>query len=161
MQTISSGQTFFVKRLFPVFWFGMIAVFLLTSIVEAMQDPGHFVPMSLFAPIVMLLFGWLLFWIFVWDLADMVDDYGDYLRVRRGGVEERVPLTNVVNVSMIQFTNPARLSLRLRTPCKFGDEIVFIPKRVPGIRLNPFARNPVAEDLIQRVERARQQDVRR
>jgi hypothetical protein len=58
-----------------------------------------------------------------------------------------------MNVSISQFTNPRRLSLRLRTPGKFGDEIVFIPKS--SFQLNPFARNPVAEKLIARVDQFR------
>ena len=47
------------------------------------------------------------------------------------------------------------MSLRLRRPGKLGDEIVFIPKST--FQLNPFARNPVAEKLMARVDQLRTQ----
>ena len=101
----------------------------------------------------MLLFGFFLFRKLIWDIADDVRDGGSFLLVRKGSVEERVSLDNVMNVSMSQFTNPRRVSLRLRKPGMFGDEIVFIPKST--FQLNPFARNPVAEKLMARVDQLR------
>ena len=97
-------------------------------------------------------FGYVLFRKLVWDLADRVEDAGDALLVHRNGRELRLPLRDVLNVSMSQFTNPPRLSLRLRQAGPLGDEIVFIPARRS---LNPFKRNPVAEELIRRVDEAR------
>ena len=104
-------------------------------------------------PAILVVFGAIMFRKLVWDLADEVRDGGDFLLVRRGKVEERLLLENVMNVSMSQFTNPRRLTLRLRTAGKLGDEVAFIPKS--PLRLNPFARNPVAEKLIARVDRLR------
>ncbi|MBS0431613.1 MAG: hypothetical protein JSS21_04315 [Proteobacteria bacterium] len=108
----------------------------------------------LLLPVAMLVFGYFLFRNLAWDLADQVQDGGTYLLVRRGSIEQRVQLSDILNVSMSQFTNPKRLTLRLRTPCQFGDEIAFIPK-LPAWQINPFARNPVAEDLMRRVDSAR------
>jgi hypothetical protein len=154
MQLISSKMTFVMKRLFPAVWLGGVFAGLVAGVLSLASrrtmDPLPFV----FIPVVMLLFGYFLFRKLVWDLADRVEDGGAWLLVRRGPVEQRVQLSNVLNVSMNQYTNPRRLTLRLRTPCEFGDEIAFIPKS-PGWQLNPFARNPVAEDLIHRVDRAR------
>ena len=146
-----SRPTFILKRVFPVFWFGFLAVFATTAILQgdALKD----VPF-LIGPVVMAVFGFVLLRKLIWDLADEVEDHGDWLRVRRGSVEERVNLADVMNVSMNQFSNPRRLSLRLRKPGAFGDEVVFIPQ-TQGLRLNPFARNPIAESLIQRVDRLR------
>ena len=146
-----SRPTFILKRVFPVFWFGFLAVFATTAILhgDALKD----VPF-LIGPVAMAVFGFVLLRKLIWDLADEVEDHGDWLRVRRGSVEERVNLVDVMNVSMNQFSNPRRLSLRLRKPGAFGDEIVFIPQ-TQGLRLNPFARNPIAESLIQRVDRLR------
>ena len=160
METISSGQTFLMKRIFPAFWLAIVSAGLIVSLVVSFRRHADVPPPALFMFALMFVIGFLVFRKLLWDLADEVRDGGDFLIVRRGGIEERIPLSNVVNVSMSQFTNPKRLSLRLRTPCKLGDEIVFIP-RMPGIQFNPFARNPVAEDLIRRVDRARQQDARR
>jgi hypothetical protein len=140
-----------MKRVFPVFWFGFLAVFATTAILrgDALEDAPF-----LIGPVAMAVFGFVLLRKLIWDLADEVEDHGDWLRVRRGSVEERVNLVDVMNVSMNQFSNPRRLSLRLRKPGAFGDEIVFIPQ-TKGLRLNPFARNPIAESLIERVDRLR------
>jgi len=160
MTRISSGQTFFIKRIFPCLWLGFVAVGLAVAVfapAAVAKNPAVHVPppyFFLFVPLMMLVFGVLLFRKLLWDLADSVDDARDYLLVRRGGIEQRVMLANVMNVSMTQFTNPPRLTLRLRQPGPLGDEIVFIPK-TPGLRLNPFRRNEIAEDLLRRVDRAR------
>jgi len=153
-----SRPTFFLKRVFPALWLGGVgvgAVVAATAFFSGKDAGGHPLPiMVLVVPLLMLVFGFTLFRKLIWDLADEVEDFGDYLRVRRGSVEERVNLVDVMNVSMNQFSNPRRLSLRLRKPGAFGDEIVFIPQ-TQGLRLNPFARNPIAERLIQRVDRLR------
>ena len=149
MRTISSGKTFFVKRVFPAFWFGFLAIFSVTFALNGAAKDASF----LIGPIAMVIFGFLLMRKFVWDLADEVRDGGDYLLVRRGSIEEKVPLTNVMNVNMSQFSNPPRLSLRLRKVGPLGDEIVFIPQC--KARLNPFARNELAEQLMHRIDRLR------
>ena len=73
--------------------------------------------------------------------------------MRKGDEEDMVPLSNVMNVSASTVTNPPRITLRLVTPGKFGDEVTFSPMK--DFTLNPFARNPIAEDLIRRVDQAR------
>ena len=92
----------------------------------------------------------------MWTLADEVALTADVLIVRKGDQEERVRLTDIMNVGTRHISNFVRVELRLRTPGKFGDEIVFIPRA--GFQLNPFARNEMAEKLILLVDRARQRD---
>jgi hypothetical protein len=58
-----------------------------------------------------------------------------------------------MNVNASTYVNPPRITLRLVTPGRFGNEIAFSP--IAGFRLNPFAKNKIAEDLIVRVDRAR------
>lgn len=107
----------------------------------------------LVGPLIMAVFGFIIMKKLVWDLADEVDDGQDFLLVRNRGEEEQVPLSNIMNVSSTVFMNPPRVTLRLVTPGKFGQEITFTP--TAGFRFNPFARNPIVEDLIVRVDRAR------
>jgi len=78
---------------------------------------------------------------------------GDFLLVKNRGEEDRVTLSNVMNVSASTNMNPPQITLRLVKPGKFGTEIAFSP--TAGFALNPFAKNQVAEDLIVRVDRAR------
>jgi hypothetical protein len=156
MELLSSRMTFYFKRIFPVIWFGFLVFFLVTGATHGAweQDPVFFI-----MPVVMAIFGIIFFRVLLWSLVDEVRDGGAFLLVRKGSVEQRIPLSDIVNVSISQFVNPRRLSLRLRTRGKFGDEIVFLPKQ-PGLQFNPLARNPVAESLIKRVDAARLGDSR-
>jgi len=89
----------------------------------------------------------------VFDLADEVFDCGDHLLVRRDDLESTVALSNIMNVSESYFTKPPRVTLRLREPGVFGREIAFTPTHKAVF--NPFARNTVVDDLIERIDRTR------
>ena len=150
MKKISSKSTFVSKKLFPLFWFGFLAIFMFEAVTDGtvQQDP-----LFLVGPSVMAVFGVVLMKKLVWDLVDVVYDCGDCLLVRNGDKEERIPLSNIMNVSASTYSNPPRISLRLVKAGKFGNEIAFSP--AASFTLNPFARNKVAEDLIIRVDSAR------
>lgn len=150
MERISSSFTFFSKWVFPLAWFGFLGFFIYQSLRDgaAQSDPAF-----LIVPLVMAVFGVFLMRKLAWDLADSVDDCGSYLLVRKGRIEQRIDLANVMNVSSCTFHNPPRITLRLVTPGQLGREVSFSPRS--RISLNPFAPNPVAEDLIERVHRAR------
>src|SRR5579863_1899076 len=124
---ISSRNTFFVKRVFPVLWFGGLTLFLGTALtvgVHARTKP----PLVVFVPpLLMFGFGYWLMRRLVFDLADAVYDEGDALRVRFRGDEERIPLANIINISYSGLTNPARATLTLRQPGRFGKEVTFSP----------------------------------
>jgi hypothetical protein len=145
-------MTFFNKRIFPVIWFGISLLVLLTGIVAAWN--GAQVPVPLFiVPIGLTVFGYVILKLLVFDLVDEVWDEGEALLIRNSGEEERIPLTNIINVSDATFTNPARITLTLRHPCRFGKDVTFSP----STRLTPFTRHPIATELIDRVDAARQQ----
>jgi hypothetical protein len=147
---LSSARTRFQKRIFPVIWFGFLAFFLAITLTTGVAAIN---PVAVVVPLVMGVFGYFLFRHLVFDLVDEVYDCGDELLVRNGGVEERLPLSNIINVSATMMVNPPRITLRLDRPGRFGPEIAFSPVTRFGFRL--FARNPIAEDLILRVDRAR------
>jgi hypothetical protein len=150
MTKISSRWTSFHKKGFPVIWFGFLAFFLATSVVGG---PAEADLMFVAVPIGMAIFGYFLMKKLVWDLADEVYDCGESLLIRNRGSEERIALSNIMNVNVSTHMNPQRVTLRLVKPGAFGDEVAFSPVAKPS--LNPFAKNPVAEDLIVRVDRAR------
>jgi hypothetical protein len=150
MKKISGGSTFYYKRILPVMLFGL-PVFLLYVAFSAPHGPPPllgFLPMLVLVPIFYLMLRKL-----VWDLADEVWDGGDHLVVKIGADSETVPLSNIMNVSASTLVNPPRITLRLVNPGRFGQEISFSPPR--NSIFNPFARNPVADDLIERVHRAK------
>jgi len=151
MTRISSRRTFFVKRVFPVLWFGLVGVIAGAMLLASAAGKGA--GFMVVPPALMAVVGYVLFRKLLWDLADEVYDCGDALLVRNKGVEDLIPLANVMNVSATTLINPPRVELRLLTPSKLGSEVVFSP--AVGLRLNPFARIPIVEDLIVRVDRAR------
>ena len=150
MTKISSGMTFFHKRIFPALWFGFLALFVATGLASGAVQRSW---MFLVVPIFMAVFGYFLFKRLAWVLADEVHDCGDFLFVKSGTVEERVYLSNIMNVSVTTFANPPLVTLRLVTPVQSGSEITFSP--AAGFTLNPFAKNKIAEDLMVRAHRAR------
>ncbi|MBL8267543.1 MAG: hypothetical protein JNL55_14210, partial [Steroidobacter sp.] len=94
MKKISSGFTFFHKKIFPLFWFGFIAVFVANVWTLGKGLPKD--PMFIAVPIIMLLIGFVILKKLVWDLMDEVYDGGDYLLVKNRGEEERIPLSNIM-----------------------------------------------------------------
>ena len=150
MTKISSRYLFLSKKLFPAVWFGFLAFFVVTGFQSGAIAEN---PLALIAPCLMAAFGFVLMKKLIWDLVDEVYDCGDHLLVRNNGEEDRVSLSNVINVSVSTYLNPPRIALRLRTASKFGTEIAFSP--ASPFTLNPFARNQIGEDLIVRVDNAR------
>lgn len=147
---LSSKWTFFNKRIFPVIWFGFLGVFV--AIVLLGAGRGAKLNLEFFiGPLIMAVMGYVIMKKLVLDLVDEVWDMGDYLTIKNKGQEDRILLGNVLNISHMTFTNPPRITLTLRQSCRFGDEVTFSPP----IRWNPFSRDPIAMDLIARVDAAR------
>jgi len=153
MQRISSKWTFFYKRVFPLAWFGFIAIFVLSVLLGRRGPLVWALPAFLVMPVAMAVFGYALFRKLVFDLVDEVWDDGDALVVNNSGVEERVPLKNIINVGFSAFTNPERVTLTLREPSHLGAEITFSPPK----RFLPFSRSPIINELIERIDVARRQ----
>jgi hypothetical protein len=143
-------MTLFFKWIFPALWFGILAL-----VSWQILHTGEVSSVRKFAAeaIAMALLGFLLFRFLDWPLADAVYDGGDHLLIRRGGVEESVPLSSIKEVLDWTFFRPPRITLRFDTPGKFGPKIAFLP--ATGVTLSPFAASSVADDLIKRVRASR------
>ncbi|MFC4528892.1 hypothetical protein ISN76_17835 [Dyella halodurans] len=156
MQRLSSPSTFFYKRVFPVFWFGFLGIFLLTSVGLGRAPQRVDVTPFLIGPAVMAVFGFVLMRKLVFDLVDEVWLEGDYLLIKSRGESSRIPLRDVINVNATSMTNPRRVTLMLRTEsARWGKEITFMPNSPRGI-FSAFKSDPVAADLIQRIDALRQ-----
>jgi len=150
MEQISSRSIFFSKRVFPLFWFGFLG-FMIVMMLHSSQGEGGPPSLAIFFPLGMMAFGFFLFKKMLWDLADQVWDAGDYVVVRFGSEQERIPLSNIINVSYAYMMNPSRVTLTLQNACRFGDEVSFSPPQ----SFIPFAKSPIIADLIRRVDAAR------
>jgi hypothetical protein len=156
MQRLSSPYTFFYKRVFPVLWFGFLVLFVVIALGSGRSrqnaDPLPF----LITPGVMAVFGFVLMRKLVFDLVDGVWLEGDNLLIKRRGESSRVPLRDVINVNASTMTNPRRITLMLRTEsARWGKEITFMPNSPRGI-FSGFKMDPVAADLIRRIDALRQ-----
>jgi hypothetical protein len=150
MKRISSRSTFFTKRVFPTVWFGFLALIFFSGI--AGTASGRSMPVQfLIIPVLMGGFGYFLMRNLVFDLVDEVWDAGSELLVKNKGEETHVVLTDIVNVSYSVATSPQRVTLTLRQPTSLGKEITFA---APTTWI-PFAKSPIIENLIERVDMAR------
>jgi hypothetical protein len=150
MQRISSRSTFISKRVFPLIWFGFLAILVIRPLLGKKHESDLSVGIFI-VPIFMAVIGYFVMKKLVFDLADEVSDDGDSLVVRFGSEEERIPLSQIMNVSYSYMSNPARVTLTLRTPGRFGKEITFSPPQ----RFVPFVKSSIVADLIDRIDAAR------
>lgn len=151
MNRISSGATFFYKRILPVIWFGFLGVIVCFAVVFGVKNFLVMIPFIVFFMMVAVVGFVVLKWV-VFGLVDEVWDRGDGLLVRNRGHEERIAFTDCVNVNYNGFINPPRITIMLRRSSAFGNEISF----VPPFRFFPYSTPPVARDLIARIDAARQ-----
>ncbi|OAI52607.1 hypothetical protein AYO44_16535 [Planctomycetaceae bacterium SCGC AG-212-F19] len=126
-------------------WFGFLGfmtLILVPSVVQAQAPP----PVVLIT-VGMGVFGYFLMRLLVWPLLDEVYLDGDDVVVRNKGEEDRFPFSNVINVQGSEMLNPERITLNLKQPCLFGNEIKFMPPS----RWFKFGRHPLADELINRI----------
>jgi hypothetical protein len=152
---ISSRNTFFMKRVFPLVWLGLIVAFVVIGLAASAHARRATPPAVFFVlPLLMILIGYAVMRRLVFDLADEVYDEGEALRVRFGSDEERIRLSDIMNVSYAGMINPPRVTITVRTATRFGREITFSPiQRLFGPLLR--TTNPIVTDLIERVDAAR------
>ena len=149
MTRVSSQMTVFYKRVFPILFFGILLV---VAVGPVLADSGKLLPLPfLFLPAFMAVFAYVIMKKVIFDLVDEVWDDGDGLIVRNGTAQERIPLSNIKNVSYSVLTNPPRVTLSLRQPGNFGSEVTFCAP----MRFVPFAKSPVIDALIERIDAAR------
>ncbi len=151
MTQISSRMTFFYKRVFPIFWFGFLTLFMIGPTAIAWSSGQSPQPMFFIMPIIMMAVGYAIMKKMVFNLVDQVFDDGDALLVKNGSQEDRILLADITNISYAQMMNPPQVTLSLRQPTSLGDKVTFCAPT----RFIPFATSPVIDDLIKRVDAAR------
>jgi hypothetical protein len=115
-------------------------------------NTGKYPPPPFFIiPVFMMVFGYFVMKKLIFDLVDEVVDLGDTLLVKNGNQEDRIALSDIVNVNFSPVVDPPRVVLSLRKLRKFGAQIAFCAP----VRFVPFAPSPVIDALIARVDAAR------
>ncbi|HEY8683101.1 MAG TPA: hypothetical protein VIM06_08010 [Rhodanobacter sp.] len=159
MRRLSASSTYFYKRVFPIFWFGLLAIFLAIALwavghARSTVAPGQIVPFLLL-PVAMAIIGFLVFRKLIFDLLDEVWLDGDQLLLKNRDQQARIALADIVNVNATTMTNPRRITLLLRTDSRFGRSVSFMPDSPRGF-MSAFQPDPIASELIERVEAIRQ-----
>ena len=88
---------------------------------------------------------------FISPLADEVYDCGDELLVKRGGREDRIRFSDVMNVNYSVATKPSVIILDLRKESSLGKQIRFCAPASTKM----FERNPLIGELITKVDDAK------
>jgi len=146
---LSSRLTKFVVRILPACFLALVGILIVGAAIAGRDIAS----LLLLLP---LLGVYLLIRSEASNFADEVFDCGDSLVVRKGTVEDRIPLQDIGSVRASRFSNPERITLQLSRHCKFGREVAFIPVA----RWHPFARHPVARELNVRINRAIRHETR-
>src|SRR5258707_15613271 len=110
MRRISSRATFYYKRIFPIIWFGLLALFVVGGLIYASETDQYQSSFFLVIPIVMAIVGFFIMKFLIFDLVDEVLDDGDALIIRNGNEAERVPFSEIMNVGYSTMVNPPRVT---------------------------------------------------
>lgn len=136
---------FFLKWVFPIIWFGILALGAFRILNRAQTDIA-----LVLIPVGIAVVGFVVMRRFIWSLADEVLDSGEFLLVRKGDLEQKIYLSDIVNIDYMRLTSPPRVTILCRTPGPLGTEVAFIAP----ITFNPFKKPRLIQDLIERVDRA-------
>lgn len=156
MRRLSSSLTVFYKRVLPVVWCAFLLVFLVLAWRTVSETGLKWVQLLPFVlvPMLVITFSVYAYRGLIADLQDEVWLDGNWLVVVQRGERRRVALTDVVNVNASVMTNPRRITVLLRTDTRHGRTVNFIPASPTGIA-SPFRPDPIAADLIERVDALR------
>lgn len=153
MRRLSSRTTFWYKRVFPVIWFGFLALFVTVSIVASLTTASAALdPLFFIMSVGMAAFGYFFMKKFIFDVVDEVFDAGDTLLVKNGGRDDRIALSDIKNVNYSPLMSPPLVTLSLRKPSVFGDKVSFCAP----IQLIPLFNHPIIDELIERVDTVRE-----
>jgi hypothetical protein len=147
MRKISSSSTVFYKKVFPIFWFGVCGFVSVIAVLAVFQNREPI--FIVLPPIALAVFGYILMRALIFDLVDEVYLDGDEIIITNGGEVDQFAVTNILNVNASVMTNPERITLTLKKPCRFGSEVTFSPT----MRLWMFQRHPIARELIELAHR--------
>ena len=143
-----SDSTFFMKRVFTTVWFGLSVTGALYGINQPEPDLLLVVGSGILA-----LFGYFMFRKSVWPLADEAYDGGDFLLIRKGEDEFRIPFEEIVEFHRSELSEPRSVDVSFNSDASPIRKITFYEITAR----NPFKTPEVLLDVEERIARARQE----
>ena len=148
-----SVGTLFYKRVFPTVFLAAGIVAMGIGAWKAIAGAGNIFEVLPF--VAAMAVGYAIIRLMSSGTADEVLDGGDYLFVRKDGIDEHVPLADIETVTESLWNRqPPKLELVLRAPGKLGRVISFVPA---NFSTAPFSRSALYFELSDRVARAQRQ----
>jgi hypothetical protein len=155
MRRLSSTMTVFYKRVLPVIWLLFLLLPILTLRMVSTRS-GYPLWPSFVPTLMIFIIGFVLYRKLISDLVDEVWLDGDQLLVKNRGRQALTALADVININASTVTNPRRITVMLRTDSRFGRHVTFIPASPIGL-MSAFKPDPIATELIERVDAIRQE----
>jgi len=149
MQRLSSTMAYCDKRITAIATCAAGLVFVVGA--AAGDHRGASIPFVILPPVLLAIVFFLLIKFVILNRVDEVWDAGDALIVRNNGLEDRIPLAEISKIRYSPYKDP-RVTLWLHTPSLFGKKITFAAR----ISFIPFATSPLIDELIKRVDAARE-----
>ena len=150
MKRLTSRVTYYQKKIFPSFWFGLLGLFVCVALVTGAVNISLGLILIL-VPAFRAAIGYVIMKKLVFYLIDEVYDEGETLLFREKGKEVRVSLADIKNVSYSWRMSPPRVTLSICYMTELGDELTFSPTA----SFIPFRKNKDIEELIDRIDNAR------
>ena len=150
MKKISSGYTFFWKRIYPTIFLGGILFIIVYGV---LSDPNIVDKIPVYIVLsVMFILGIFFCKFFVFDLIDEVYDEGDSLLFINRGKKVSVALKDIKNLSYQQLQKPQRITVSVRYETELGSKLSFSPIGCFSV----FSlKNKTVQELIDRIDEAR------
>lgn len=149
MQLISFKQTTLLKRGFWLSAAALIASVMLPPVFDGSLRQNS-VPAVIALGVLVAFLGLFLWRLPIHRLADSVIDGRDHLVVRRGLIQEIIPLANVAAAQVSSGLGVHRITIRLRVATRLGRRIEFLPQASLWSSLSGVEE--VARDLAGRSE---------
>jgi len=141
MKRISKPLTYLEKE-FPKVWLG----FVVCTVVFVLFF-GENKAIGIFFGLQMAIFGSYFFKKTVWNVADEVIDYGDYLLFRKAGIEQKVYFTDISEIDCFQMNMPEIVVVSTSVSGDIGAKLTFKVKD----SWIPFRYSKITRELRQRV----------
>lgn len=117
---LSSKLTFFNKRIFPTFWFLLLIYF-------GINDYLNGDKVSFGASLLMVLAGIAIFLFLFNNVADKVEDHGNFIRVYKANRNLDIPFEDIKTVEWL-FSNSMTVTIVFNSDTQIGRRVRFIPK---------------------------------
>lgn len=142
---LSSAWTCYQKKIWPAFFLAGVSLFPLGIVVPLFMAPETVFVWSVSFLLALTIFVGCLHWVWTlcFRLVDQVWLEGTTILVRNHNLVVRFPATDIADV-IHRNSTPEHIELVLRTPCLFGNWVVFMPVLVEKESWRP---HPLVKEL--------------